>query len=152
MRFKALFILAGTLALGACKLDVAQPSDSPSDPATETFASSLGINISQMTKTSAGVYYKDVKVGTGTELTSPVTVVITYNGFLKNGALFDSGSQITIPLSNSVFGFQDGMMGMREGGERLIVIPSALAYGSANVQGIPPNSTLVFDVLLNQIP
>lgn len=152
MLLKRLLIVIGALGLGACNLDVAQPSDHPSDPATETFASNLGVNISQMTKTPEGVYYKDVEVGTGAVLTSPTTVIITYAGFLKNGALFDKGSQVQVSLSNSVFGFQNGMMGMHEGGERLIVIPSALGYGSANVATIPPNSTLVFDVRLNQIP
>lgn len=152
MRLNRFLLAIGALALSACNLNVAQPPDKPSDPATETFAASLHINIPDMTKTSAGDYYKDVIVGTGATLSSPTTVVITYAGFLKNGSIFDTGSQIAIPLSNSVFGFQDGMMGMREGGERLIVIPSALGYGSANVGGIPPNSTLIFDVKLEQIP
>jgi FKBP-type peptidyl-prolyl cis-trans isomerase len=40
---------------------------------------------------------------------------------------------------------------MREGGERIIVVPSAFGYGNAIVPGVPPNSTLVFDVILNQV-
>jgi FKBP-type peptidyl-prolyl cis-trans isomerase len=45
------------------------------------------------------------------------------------------------------------MLGMKEGGERWLVIPSALAYGNSNnIPEIPPNSTLVFDIRLDQIP
>ena len=49
-------------------------------------------------------------------------------------------------------GLQEGMQGMRMNGERLIVVPSALAYGNLNtVPGVPPNSTLVFEVELLSI-
>jgi FKBP-type peptidyl-prolyl cis-trans isomerase FkpA len=44
------------------------------------------------------------------------------------------------------------MSGMREGGERLIVVPSALGYGATPGAPVPPNSTLVFDVILNSLP
>ena len=44
------------------------------------------------------------------------------------------------------------MPGMREGGERIVVVPSALGYGNVPVPGVPPNSTLVFDVILIQVP
>jgi FKBP-type peptidyl-prolyl cis-trans isomerase FkpA len=153
---RRLLYLIGALGLAGCLSSTDVPSGTPSDPTTETFASNLGVNISQMQKTEHGVFYKDVSVGTGATLSAPVTVVVTYAGFLKNGALFDSGEQATIPLSNAAFGFQEGMIGMHLGGERLIVIPSELGFGSHDVitpmGTIPANSTLVFDVHLDQIP
>ncbi|HXT15117.1 MAG TPA: FKBP-type peptidyl-prolyl cis-trans isomerase [Gemmatimonadaceae bacterium] len=149
-------LLLGCVSLAGCLGgDTTGVNGTPSDPTTESFAPALGVNISQMTKVAVGsefVYYKDLAVGTGTLLSSPVTVVITYAGYLTNGALFDGAQGVAIPLAGSVPGFQTGMLGMKEGGERLIVIPSDLGYGSTQVSRIPPNSTLVFDVRLEQIP
>lgn len=151
MRLTRFLLLLGVVGLSACKLDVAQPSDNPSDPTKETFASNLKVDIASMQKTSAGVYYKDILVGTGGEVTAPGPLDFTYAGFLKNGFLFDSGQLTGFNISGSVFGFQNGILGMKEGGERLIVIPSALGYGAVQVGSIPPNSTLVFDIKLEHI-
>ncbi len=151
---KRLLLLATALTLAGCNLNTsAPPADNPSDPATETFASSLNVNISTMTKTQNGVYYRDLVVGSGATLTGSPSVLFTYAGFLKTGSLFGQ-EQITtpMPLSALVFGVQEGMQGMKEGGERLMVIPSALGYGPNQVSTIPANSTLIFDIRLDQIP
>jgi len=151
---RSLVVLA-SLALGACNLDVAQPPNSPSDPATETFASNLNVDLSTMQKTAAGDYYKDGKVGTGAELTltSPArAVIVTYQAFIKTGATFASAQNQLATINTFPVGMQDGMSGMREGGERLIVIPSALGYGNTPGAPVPPNSTLIVDVILNQLP
>ena len=154
MRRLAMAIMA--LGLVAC-LDVPtdNPSDgNPSDPATETFASTFNppIVIASMTKTDLGDYYKDLKQGTGAQLSSSTTVVFSYQTYLKNGLLVDQVLSGQVNLGTVVRGLQDGMLGMREGGERIIVIPSANAFGSFDKPPIPANSTLVFDVILNQIP
>jgi FKBP-type peptidyl-prolyl cis-trans isomerase len=152
---KKLLLLLGCVSLAGC-LGSTEPPDNPSDPTTETFATGLGVDLSQMQKISVGgqfVWYKDLSVGTGVQLTSPASsVIITYAGFLKNGAIFNQGQSVAIPLSGSLVGFQQGMIGMKEGGERLIVIPSALGYGNSPFSPVPPNSTLVFDVRLESIP
>ena len=127
-----------------------------SDPDTETFAPALGITVSQMKRTSDGVYYRDVTGGTGVIVTSAnVNVTITFIGYLKDGSVFDKTTASALLLAATIPGFQGGMIGMSEGGERLMVIPSALAYGATEVNGsyetIPPNSTLVFDVQLRSI-
>ena len=119
---------------------------------SEAFAASLGVNIPQMTKTPGGDYYKDITLGTGTTLTNQANVVVDYVGYLKNGVQFDSGSAVPFDLRRLVFGFGDGMIGMKVGGERLIVIPSDNGYGPYSNGPIPPNSTLVFDVKLRSIP
>lgn len=147
-----LLLMAGTLALCSC-LDVGQPVDSPTNPATETFDPSLGVDIAQMTKTALGDYYKDITIGSGSQLSAPATVFMTYNGFLKNAAIFDEETDIEVDLTGNVPpGLRDAMLGIRVGGERLIVIPSELGYGPNAVGSIPPNSTLVFDVRLDAIP
>jgi FKBP-type peptidyl-prolyl cis-trans isomerase len=55
---------------------------------------------------------------------------------------------VPISLDRTVAGLHDGMVGMRVGGVRKIVIPSALGYGNQPRSSIPPNSTLVFDIRL----
>ena len=147
-------VAAVAVAIGGCNLDVAQPADDPSDPATETFAPALKIDISKMQKTTAGTYYKDVTVGAGAELGLGVgrLALLSYAGFLKTGELFAQAVNQLTALSSLPPGMQDGMAGMREGGERIVVVPSALGYGNLPVPGVPPNSTLVFDIILNQVP
>ena len=151
---RRLLILVGTLALTAC-LDVPTVPDNPTDPSTEVFASNLttlGVDIPHMTKTALGDYFKDLVVGDGPALSSPVAVVITYQGFLKNGALFGQQAEAPINLSNrGPLGLRDAMIGMRVNGQRLIVIPSELGYGVGGTAGVPPNSTLVFLVQLESI-
>jgi FKBP-type peptidyl-prolyl cis-trans isomerase len=144
-------LLFGALTLTACLNTTAPPND-PSDPATETFASNLHVDIATMQKTTNGVYYRDVVVGSGPALSAPVQVVVTYVVFLKDGVLVDSGNQLPLDLAGQPFGLQEGMLGMQAGGERLIVVPSALGYGNVQVGPIPPNSTLVYDIRLEEIP
>lgn len=142
--------LLGALALAAC-LNVAEPTNNPSDPAKESFASSTGVDISKMTKTANGVYYLDTVVGTGDLLTIQVSVNVDYSAYLRNGYVFDYGKSAPIALDRVVLGLHDGMVGMRVGGERKIVVPSAFGYGNQPRASIPPNSTLVFDIRLVSI-
>jgi FKBP-type peptidyl-prolyl cis-trans isomerase len=151
---KRAFLLAGIAILSAC-LDVAEPPDEPTDPATETFASNTGVDIPTMTKTATGVYYKDLNVGQGATVSGDQFVSITYIGFLKNGYVFDRATQPTaIKLGQGIVGFMEGMQGMKVGGTRKIVIPSQRAYGQFGfpAYGIPPNSTLIYDVQLLDVP
>jgi FKBP-type peptidyl-prolyl cis-trans isomerase len=147
-------LAACSLLLAGClNLDVPAPVNQPSDPATEAFAAGLNIDLATMQRTASGVYYKDVTTGTGDALTTKRAVVIDYNAYLRNGARIDQGLGTSLDLTRAIQGFGDGMLGMHVGGERWLVIPSALAYGNSNdIPDIPPNSTLVFDVKLDQIP
>src|SRR5581483_9108793 len=127
---RKLLLAAGVLALVGC-LDVAGPK--VSDPTKETFATSLGVNISQMQKTQSGTYFQDLTVGTGTALTSPqisTQVTVDYKGYLRDGTVFDSASAAKFSLGQVIFGFVDGIVNMKTGGERLIVIPSEFGYGN----------------------
>ena len=149
---KRLSLLSALAMVAACNLNTTGPTGVSSDPATETFAASLGINIATMTKTADGDYYKDLTVGTGPVLTGTPTIGFTYRGFLKDGTVFDPGGPVSLPLGQLIFGFQEGVQGMQVGGERILVIPSALGYGSTPPNtNIPVNATLIFDVTLTQI-
>lgn len=150
---RLLVALAAAFALTSClNLNVDGPGTQPSDPASESFASGLNVNISQMQRTPSGAYYKDGPLGSGAAFTGLGTVTISFVGYLKNGALFQQGSAVQIVLGNEIVGLQEGMQGMRPGGERLIVVPSALGFGSSVMGTVPPNSTLVYDLIVNSVP
>jgi FKBP-type peptidyl-prolyl cis-trans isomerase FkpA len=143
---RLLFVLAAGF-VSSCSLNTDAPSE-PTDPATETFASGLGVDIPHMVKTQSGVYYKDGPLGSGTPISGQPAVILSYFEYLKSGATVGNVSSAPQLLSSMIPGLQEGMQGMKPGGERLIVVPSALGYGNSNtVPGVPPNSTLVFDVV-----
>lgn len=108
-------------------------------------------------ETVAEIKTEDLKPGTGKEITSvDNTVTADYTGALaKDGTIFqsslDSGKPFTTKLSGVIPGWQTGMIGMKEGGTRRMVIPAAQAYGAEAQQGIPANSDLVFDVVLHKV-
>jgi len=123
-----------------------------SDPATETFASSLGVDLASMTKVSPDLYTKDLTVGTGAAVTNGQLLTMIYTGWLTNGSQFDTdvgrppAFAFHLGAGEVIRGWDQGIAGMRVGGERLLVIGSALGYGASGRGAIPPNATLVFRV------
>jgi FKBP-type peptidyl-prolyl cis-trans isomerase FkpA len=152
---KRLLTLVALASVCACNNQVTGLGP-PSDPATETFDPALGITISQMTKLESGVYIQDLVLGNGDEVTERTdTVWVTFTGFLKNGEEFDSGVNSLLLPNGIVPGLALGMIGMRIGGRRMIVIPSELGYGEESITEpgtvaplIPRQSTLVFRIEL----
>ena len=124
----------------------------PDDLTEVDFAPALGVNLAAMTKTSSGLYFQDLVTGSGDEAVPGGVVTVHYSGWLSNGVQFDSslgGDPLTFPLSQVISGWQEGIPGMRVGGERKLVIPPELGYGKDGVPGaIPGNAVLVFDVEL----
>jgi len=102
----------------------------------------------------------DVRVGTGAEAVAGRTLTVHYTGWLyapaqseQKGQQFDSSAgrgpfSFVLGAGRVIQGWERGVPGMRMGGLRRLVIPPELAYGSQGAPGIPPNSTLVFDVEL----
>jgi FKBP-type peptidyl-prolyl cis-trans isomerase FkpA len=99
----------------------------------------------------------DLTVGTGATVTSVNnTITADYTGALAStGVIFqsslDSGQPFTTKLSGVITGWQQGIIGMKVGGVRRLVIPASEAYGSAAQDGIPANSNLVFDITLHAV-
>ena len=97
---------------------------------------------------------EDILVGQGTEAKTGNTVSVQYRGTLLNGIQFDSSYDrgepfsFTIGQGQVIQGWEQGIPGMKKGGKRKLIIPSAFAYGDRAVGSIPPNSTLVFEVEL----
>jgi FKBP-type peptidyl-prolyl cis-trans isomerase len=106
------------------------------------------------TKTSSGLQYWDIKVGTGRTADRGNTVKVHYTGWLTNGKKFDSsvgGQPFTFRIGahQVIKGWEEGVAGMKVGGKRQLRIPPDLAYGKEGYPGaIPPNATLIFDIQL----
>lgn len=98
--------------------------------------------------TSSGLYYVIYEPGSADRPTVSQQVTVSYVGFLLDGTVFDSGSNITFPLNQVISGWQEGIPLFGKGGRGLLIIPSHLAYGDRPVSGIPPNSVLVFEIEL----
>jgi hypothetical protein len=102
----------------------------------------------------SGVRVLDVTEGTGEAVALGDNVTLSYTGYLRaDGTVFDSNPAFTTAVSTSALipGFANGLVGMREGGQRRIDIPSSQAYGAAGRPNIPPNADLVFDITLTSI-
>ena len=128
------------------------PHAGTGDPATEAYAPSLGIDLSQMTRTSSGLYYQDVSVGTGAEAAAGSKASVEYTGWLPDGKKFDSGSfDFLLGAHQVVAGFDEGVTGMKVGGVRKLVIPPALGYGAQGSGPIPPNAVMVFQMTLKGV-
>lgn len=96
----------------------------------------------------------DLKEGTGEPVKAGDTVTVHYTGALaSDGTIFESsldiGQPITFGLDQVIPGWSQGLVGMKAGGERRLIIPANLAYGDQSPDSsIPPNSALVFDIQL----
>ena len=109
--------------------------------------------------TASGLQYSDTIVGDGAEATAGARVRVHYTGWLyesgKAGKKFDSSKDrnepFVFPLGGGqvIKGWDEGVQGMKEGGQRTLIIPASLGYGARGAGGvIPPNATLKFDVEL----
>ena len=102
--------------------------------------------------TASGLKITELSVGDGAEASAGQTVVVHYRGTLENGKQFDASYDRVTPFSfplgagRVIKGWDEGVVGMKVGGKRKLVIPPDLAYGSRGAGGvIPPNATLTFE-------
>lgn len=136
----------------------------PTDPNPTLFAmaNSDEMNISQQGEleeitTESGLVILDLVLGEGEEAIPGKTVTVNYTGKLENGEQFDTSigrAPFSFPLGAGrvIKGWDEGVTGMKVGGQRKLTIPPELAYGTRGAGNvIPPNATLIFDVELLKV-
>ena len=113
--------------------------------------------ISKMFPTNNGVINNEAAVenaAVNNGVKSGDVVVLHYTGTLENGTKFDSSIdrnqpfQFTAGIGQVIKGFDNGVLGMKVGEKKRIIINPEDGYGDKTVGAIPPNSTLIFDVEL----
>jgi len=143
----ALFIIG----LSSCNKDQVTAQAAVDDAKIQAYITTNNI---PAIKDPSGIYYQIITPGTGPyPFISPVnssipssTIQISYTGSFLYGIGFESSSNTTLSLANTIAGWQVGIPHINKGGRMLLIIPSALAYGPAGSGAIPPNSVLVFKI------
>jgi FKBP-type peptidyl-prolyl cis-trans isomerase len=104
------------------------------------------------TRSTSGVVYVPVKVGTGASPTATSTVKVHYHGTLRDGTVFDSsvqrGEPISFPLNGVIKCWTEGVQKMKVGGKAKLGCPADTAYGDRQMGSIPPGAALQFEVEL----
>jgi len=104
-----------------------------------------------ITPSGLGIY--DIRAGTG-QLAEPyAAILVRYTGWLEDGRVIDASPSVQFRLGTLIEGWNEGVPEMRVGGERRLIIPPELAYGTQGYGDvIPPNATLIFDIELISVP
>ena len=164
--------LATTAALAALLMAACSRSEKPASEAAPAPAAEVAAaesTTAPATPTPSGSETMDLQKtelapGTGAEIKTGQTALVHYTGWLydaaapdNKGKQFDSsvgGEPFEFPLGAGrvIAGWDQGVVGMKVGGKRRLVIPPVMGYGERGAGGvIPPNATLVFDIILNGV-
>jgi len=142
---KKCLIFWAAAALSACGQKINQATEAPMPASSRP----------QMTTTGSGLKYSDAVVGKGAAPQKGREVTVHYTGTLTDGKKFDSSLDrgepftFTIGVGQVIKGWDEGVLSMKVGGKRRLMIPSELAYGKRGAGGvIPPDAELIFDVEL----
>ena len=155
----SMLLLFSMLSLGllaGCKREPPAAQDATA-PAASAASAPAAAAITELKR-------EDVRAGSGEPIANGQIAVVHYTGWLydpaapeQKGAKFDSsrdgGNPFSFPLGAGkvIAGWDQGVLGMQVGGQRRLIIPSALGYGSQGSGPIPPDATLLFDVELLRI-
>jgi FKBP-type peptidyl-prolyl cis-trans isomerase FkpA len=152
----ALVAAAAAVAAVACLAAPAVASAQSGKVESTTFAPSLNVHLDSMLRRPSGLYSQELVAGTGTVATRGRQVLVRYSGWLPDGTLFDGGTEsaeITVSLGTNatIKGWEEGLLGMRVGGTRRLVVPPSLAYGAKGSGPIPPDAVLVFEISVLEV-
>ena len=163
----ASIIVAIIVVVGLGYVMLTNKSSAPTNPSTDSGqattqnpATAQGIsaaNPSAPTTPAPKVMMTDTKVGTGAEATAGSIITVNYVGTLEGGKKFDASAdhkgalRFTLGAGFVIPGWDQGVVGMKVGGMRHLVIPPSLGYGANGAGPIPANATLTFDVELLKV-
>ncbi len=138
-------------AIAAAPQQQAQPAAPPAQQSQPMSQPPAGNAV----RTASGLEYIDEVVGAGAQPQPGQNVVVHYTGYLDDGTIFDSsvqrGQPAEFPVDQVIPGFREGVLGMKVGGRRRLIIPPELGYGAQGQGPIPPNARLTFDVELLEV-
>jgi FKBP-type peptidyl-prolyl cis-trans isomerase FkpA len=155
---RAVLATALAAALGVAHAQIPANSPAGTQPPSSITNSKFGAKVNELQTI-------DLKQGTGAEAVGGMAVIVHYTGWLYDpaaadgrGAKFDSSLDRKVPFGfflgsgKVIKGWDEGIVGMKVGGKRTLVIPPHKAYGERGAGGvIPPNATLLFDVELIEV-
>jgi FKBP-type peptidyl-prolyl cis-trans isomerase len=131
---------------------IAQSTAAPDLTAVALATQAVG---SDVQTTASGLKYRVITEGTGPKPSATDTVTVNYRGIFLDGTEFDSSysrnQPATFALNEVISGWTEGVQLMSVGSKYVFTIPPELAYGAGGRPGIPPNSTLVFEIELLSI-
>ena len=149
-----LLLLIAGIAIPACSQKEDKTMAAEQKPAA-TAQQTPSAASDKYVKTASGLSYLDITPGAGASPSPGRQVKVHYTGWLENGTKFDSsldrGQPFVFPIGAGqvIPGWDEGVMSMKVGGKRKLIIPPQLGYGANGTGGvIPPNATLIFEVEL----
>ena len=136
--------------------EVSQNKEIPESTVTPTSSPTEELPVSEPVQYDNGLSVQDVVVGEGKSAENGDTLSAHYVGALQDGTVFDESYgrgqpiQFVLGAGQLIKGWELGLLGMKEGGKRRLVIPPELGYGAGGAAGgvIPPNATLLFEIEL----
>jgi peptidylprolyl isomerase len=156
--------IAVSLAIIVVGVALVFPGFSPFNTSPQTAAVSDTLDTMNTENTGAptpsptSLQVTDVVVGTGTAVEVGDSITVHYVGMLADGTVFDASANhggpavFSIGVGQVIAGWDQGLIGMKEGGKRKLVIPSDLGYGSRGFGNvIPPDATLTFEIELVKV-
>ncbi|HUH13696.1 MAG TPA: FKBP-type peptidyl-prolyl cis-trans isomerase [Longimicrobiales bacterium] len=150
-------LVLASAALAACGNGAPERSDLPPEHrVADRYAATLRVSLDEMERRPTGLYVQDVVAGDGMRADSGDIARVHYTGWLASGVEFDSSRdgepfEVALGYGRVIDGWDQGVVGMRVGGQRRLVIPPALGYGRGGRGRIPGGATLVFDVELMEV-
>ena len=148
---KAVIMLGVSLLfLAGCAKKKAEEQAAEDEKIIQDYIAANDLNA---TASGTGLHYVIDMPGTGASCNSNSNVRVAYKGYLTNGNVFDESPEtgITFGLQSVIQGWTEGIPYFKEGGEGILLIPSALGYGERSTGTIPANSVLIFDVKLIEV-
>jgi FKBP-type peptidyl-prolyl cis-trans isomerase FkpA len=142
-----LLLLALVFSFSSCKKRRAEKQAKEDEKIIQQYISD---NKLAATATGSGLYYVISTQGTGVNPSIGSNVTVAYSGYFTDGSTFDQSTSagISFDLASVIKGWQEGIPYFKKGGKGILIIPSALGYGTAGSSGIPPNTVLVFTINL----